>query len=181
MKGVVFTEFLQLVEDEFGYEVVDSILNTASDEGAYTAVGTYDYQELIQMVVALSEKVDVAVPVLVKTFGRYLYGKLTAGYADKVAGFQSSFELMENIEDHIHVEVLKLYPNAELPSFSYERPNEDTLVMNYQSSRPFADLCEGLIEACITHFEEDVDIQRENTAADGTSAKFTLVKSSVAV
>ena len=180
MKGVVFTEFLQLVEEKFGYEMVDSVLLKAcpANHGAYTSVGTYDCQELIDMVVALSEKVDIATPELVKAFGKYLFGKFTSGYSEQISGFTTSFELLEKVEDYIHVEVRKLYPGAELPTFSYQRPDENTLVMTYQSNRPFADLCEGLIEECIVHFKEDVLLHRENLNEDGTAAQFTMTRQS---
>jgi len=58
MKGIVFTEFLQLVEEKFGYEMVDKLLVAANLEhgGAYTAVGTYGHQELITLVSKLSDE-----------------------------------------------------------------------------------------------------------------------------
>lgn len=176
MKGVVFTEFLQLVEEKFGYEVVDQVLveSNLENQGAYTAVGTYDYNELIQMVVALSQNVGIEVPVLVKTFGRHLFEKFAEGYATKISGFQSSFDLIEQVEDYIHVEVRKLYPEAELPTFTYQHIDDETLVMTYESSRPFADLCEGLIEKCIEHFGNDATCTREDLLANGTKTKFTL-------
>ncbi|MBT8311465.1 MAG: hypothetical protein HKP23_01335, partial [Flavobacteriaceae bacterium] len=39
MKGIVFTEFLEMVEDKFGLEVVDTIIEKAElpSEGVYTA------------------------------------------------------------------------------------------------------------------------------------------------
>jgi len=42
MKGIVFTEFLDLVEEKFGMEMVDKIITQSEleSEGAYTAVGT---------------------------------------------------------------------------------------------------------------------------------------------
>ena len=90
----------------------------------------------------------------------------------------STFEFLQRIDQHIHVEVRKLYPDAELPTFKYNKLNDDTLEVIYQSSRPFADLCEGLISECIVHFEEKISVQREDLADDGTSAKFTLLKQS---
>ena len=50
------------------------------------------------------------------------------------------------------------------------------MTMEYSSKRPFADLAEGLINACIEHFGEPVDVQRENLSADGTAALFTLTR-----
>lgn len=183
MKGIVFTEFLQLVEDNFGYETVDRILMKAApaNDGAYTSVGTYNHSELIEMVVALSNETGVDVPALVQTFGRYLFGKFTVNYSEQIEGYTSSFELLENVEDYIHVEVRKLYPDAELPTFQCRRPDDRTLIMSYSSSRPFADLCEGLIRQCVEHFGEDIEIQRTDQSPAGTAAEFKLQMQTVSV
>ena len=75
MKGIVFTELLELVEEKFGYETVDQIISAANleNDGAFTAIGTYDHNDLLKMVVALSQQVGVPVPVLVNTFGKHLF------------------------------------------------------------------------------------------------------------
>ena len=43
MKGVVFTEFLEMVEQKFGMEMVNALIenNELSTDGVYSAVGTY--------------------------------------------------------------------------------------------------------------------------------------------
>ncbi|MEO0814052.1 MAG: heme NO-binding domain-containing protein, partial [Myxococcota bacterium] len=45
MKGIVFTEFLEMVEDRFGFEAVDRLVTASGsdNDGVYTAVGTYDH------------------------------------------------------------------------------------------------------------------------------------------
>ena len=179
MKGIVFTEFLQLVEEKFGYDMVDKLLLIAKpeNEGAYTAVGTYDHTELIQLVVTLSKEIDAEVSDLVKLFGGYLFKKFSAAYSDLIfSNVDNSFDFLENVDGYIHGEVRKLYPGAELPVFEYNRPDDQTLEVLYKSSRPFADLCEGLMGACISHFGEDIEVEREDLSHDGTSAKFTLVR-----
>ena len=71
MKGIVFTEFLEMVESEFGLEIVDQVITQSNlpNDGVYTAVGTYDPNELVTMVVKLSEIKGAPVPELVKAFG----------------------------------------------------------------------------------------------------------------
>ena len=51
MKGVVFTEFVEFAEEEFGLGVADDMISrcTLPSGGAYTAIGTYDHRELVQM------------------------------------------------------------------------------------------------------------------------------------
>ena len=46
MLGIVFTEFFDLVDEAFGEEILDDIIDMAnlSNDGAYTAVGRYATQ-----------------------------------------------------------------------------------------------------------------------------------------
>jgi hypothetical protein len=75
----------------------------------------------------------------------------------------------------VHVEVRKLYPDAELPTFDTSRTDDNTMVMVYRSTRPFADLARGLIEGCIVHYGEPVDVHMEDLSDEGrTHVRFTL-------
>ena len=178
MKGVIFTELLELVEDQFGYEVVDKMISEAALEngGAFTSIGTYDHGDLLKMVVSLSNQLGVEVPVLVKTFGKHLFKTFSKKHASKIAGMNSAFELIEKVESFIHVEVRKIYPDAQLPTFEYEYLDEDTLIVKYRSERPFADVCEGLMEQCIEHFGEEISISRTDIEPAGTATDFMLKK-----
>ena len=82
MKGIVFAEFIELVEEKFGFEMADDIIEKCDlpSEGAYTQVGKYDHQELIDLVVALSKETNISVEDLVKTFGQHLLNKFTKSY-----------------------------------------------------------------------------------------------------
>ena len=73
MKGIVFTEFLEMVESTFGLETVDYIITNSDLEskGAYTAVGTYDFGEMLRLVTNLSEKVNSPVDDLLYVYGTY--------------------------------------------------------------------------------------------------------------
>jgi hypothetical protein len=172
MKGVVFTEFLEMV----GPDVADQLLDDCDLEsgGAYTTLGTYDHQEMLKLVVRLSEITNTPVPDLVQTFGKHLLGRFVQQYPDFFREAPSAFDLLERIEGHIHVEVRKLYPDAELPTFKTERDG-DRMVLVYSSSRPFADLAEGLIHGCIAHYGDGIKLARHDLpGAPGTSARFEL-------
>ena len=74
MKGIVFTEFSEMVEKMFGEEMLDDIIDSTQPKsgGAYTTVGTYDHAELVNMVVELNKRTEIPVPKLIYTFGEYL-------------------------------------------------------------------------------------------------------------
>ena len=180
MKGIVFTEFLEIVEGEFGLAVADRIIEGAqlAHGGAYTSVGTYDHNEFIRLIVGLSEATGIAVPDLMRLAGMRLFGRLAARYPEFFAGLRSSFQLLERIEDHIHVEVRKLYPDAELPTIICERPDAQHLTLTYRSSRPFGVLAEGLIGGCIAHFAEAIDMTTTDlSGGSATHLRFSLTRS----
>ena len=49
MKGIVFREFIAMVETQFSLETADHIISASnlSTDGAYTSVGTYPPQEMV--------------------------------------------------------------------------------------------------------------------------------------
>jgi len=171
MKGVVFTEFLEMVENKFGLELVDQLIESSDlpSGGAYTSVGTYDYQELIQLVVKLGKEISAPVPDLVKAFGSHLFERFTASYPFALQGVGNAADFLANVEGIIHVEVKKLYPDAELPKIDFHRTNENDWQLDYQSTRPFADLCEGLIQACIEYFGDQGELTREDNNQSNSS------------
>jgi hypothetical protein len=178
MKGLVFAEFLEMVENTFSLEIADRIIEEANlpSGGSYTSIGTYDHGEILELVTHLSRITQIPVNTLVEKFGEYLFGRFVEGFPAFFAGIDSAFGFLQNIEEYIHVEVRKLYPDAELPVFTCETPDTQTLIMTYRSKRPFADLAEGLIRACISHYGGGIELARENLSDDGTAARFTLTR-----
>lgn len=163
MKGVVFTEFLELVEERFSAELVDDIIDDAElpSGGIYTAVGTYPHNEIVALVAALSRRTGLTVSDLLLTYGEHLFGKFVSGYPAFFANVSDAFTFLSGIEDIIHAEVLKLYPDAELPRFTIEQHDPSRLVLVYDSQRHFEDLAEGLMRGCVAHFGGGIDIHRE--------------------
>ncbi len=176
MKGAVFTEFLDLVEGKFGYPMVDRLLTKGCPfHGGYTSVGTYDYTQLLDMVTELADAANAPVPDLVQVFGRHLFGRFLNMYPEAFKGITNTYDLLRQVESAIHVEVRKLTPDAELPSFQFPPRSDGCLELIYQSSRPFADLAEGMIQACIVHYGEAYELEREELPGPlGTHVRFLL-------
>lgn len=178
MKGIVFTEFIDMVESKFGFGMMDDIIESSNlpSGGIYTAVGTYDHTEMVQLVVELSKRTEIPVNELLKIYGKHLFGVLMQSYAHFFPNIQSAFDLFEQIDSHIHVEVLKLYPDAELPKFDTIRINDSTIEMLYQSERKMADFAYGLIEAAIEYYHEEADIEVNQLNESGSLVKFIISK-----
>ncbi|MHC5537349.1 heme NO-binding domain-containing protein [Singulisphaera rosea] len=184
MKGIVFREFLEMVEEVFGMDVTDRIIEESGlpSGGAYTSVATYDHHEILTLVGKLHEQTQIPVADLVRAFGRHLFQRFVTLYPAFFVDVPSAFAFLERIDGIIHVEVRKLYPDAELPGFECEPLDPDRLVMTYRSQRPFAELAEGLIQGCVEHYKEAITIEREDLegSPDETRARFLLTKRSAA-
>lgn len=179
MKGIVFQGFLNLVEETFGLEMMDAIIEESdlASGGAYTSVGTYDYGEIVTMAGNLSARTGVPTRDLVRTFGCYLFSHLAKAHGNLVAKHKTAFDLLDSIERDIHREVRKLYPDAELPYLDCTIENEQTMHMLYRSKRPLADVAHGLIEGCAAHYGDVITIESEDQSDENeTRVLFSVTR-----
>ncbi len=178
MKGVVFTEFLEMVEDKFGFETADAIVVNSNlpSGGIYTSIGTYAHQEMIVLLQQLNLRTQIPIPDLLRNYGQHLFSRFTEMYPVFFTHAKTAFEFLESIENHIHTQVLKLYPDAELPKFETTRKSENTLEMLYRSDRAMGHFAHGLIIGCLNYFDERADVKIEYLDDKGTMIQFLIVK-----
>ena len=178
MKGIVFTEFLELVEEKFGLEVVDEIIEKSQleSQGIYTSVGTYAFSEMLQLLQHLSANTHVSIDDLLLVYAEHFFGVLEKSYPGLIASYKDPIEMLASIENHIHVEVRKIYPDAELPSFEVLEKTSNSLIMIYKSSRAMHHFGLGLMNKTFEHFDTSATIVLEKIKEDGTEVKFIIKK-----
>ncbi|MEM9544580.1 MAG: heme NO-binding domain-containing protein [Bacteroidota bacterium] len=176
MKGIVFTEFIDMVESKFGYETVDHIIEASDLEsnGIYTSVGTYPHSEIVQLLLNLSDRTKMDAQVLLKAFGEYLFDTFLKSYPQFFTAKENAFEFLKSIDSHIHVEVLKLYPDATLPKFETTEDDNGSLIMTYTSERKMSALAEGLIEKSIEYYGHPHSVEKKNKKEDGSEVEFII-------
>lgn len=110
MKGIVFREFIAMVEDQFSLATADHIISASnlSSDGAYTSVDTYPHQEMVDLVTHLSEATRISVTDLLHHFGKHLFERFCVIHPEYVKTHESAFELLRQLDGQIHVEVRKL-------------------------------------------------------------------------
>lgn len=164
MKGIIFVELLLMAESVVGEEAVDEVLDSLDlpNFGAYTSVGNYPCSELMTLCAAFSKATNIPDATLQTTFGKWIFSKFAENYGIFFEDKNNAFEMLESIDGEVHVEVRKLYPEAELPKFITKRVDENVLQMRYFSDRPLVDFCLGMIQACLEHFGEKAEIERTN-------------------
>jgi hypothetical protein len=178
MKGIVFTEFLDLVEIKFGLEMVDQIITSSNLEsnGVYTSVGTYSFSEMLQLLQHLSENTGISIDDLLLTYAEHFFSVIENSYPGLLATYKDPIEMISSIENHIHVEVRKIYPDAELPTFEVIEKTTNSLIMIYKSSRAMHHFGLGLMNKTFEHFESKATIVLEKIKEDGTEVRFVINK-----
>jgi hypothetical protein len=175
MLGMVFTELLDMLEQRFSPELVDQVLGAAElpHGGAYTAVGYYPHAELQRILLALSAQTGLGEEELVRAFGEFLLKRFHQRYPQLFAGCGGLYDFLAGIDGHIHVEVRKLYPQAQLPRFELLERSARHVCLRYQSPRRMVALAEGLIRGAAVHFAEPQRISHR--AADPAEPDTVLI------
>lgn len=180
MKGIVFTEFLELVESKFGLKTVQDVIDACDlkTNGVYTAVGTYDHKEMFEMVGKLSEIKNIPVSALLQSYGTFFFSVLSQSYP-KFMDKNNLFSFLGSIDGYIHPEVLKLYPEAELPKFTSETIDENQMKLIYESSRKMSDFAIGLIKGAANYYKIKIKVDILDIKDEGKTValKITNIES----
>jgi hypothetical protein len=177
MKGIVFTEFLDFVEQLHGPDVVDTVIQAAAlpNGGAYTSVGTYDHREMLSLVKITSDHTGLQQSQITSTFGIHLADSLMHCYGFIYKESNNLFDFIALVDRYIHVEVRKLYPDAELPSFEVSYQGAGEIRLRYRSQRKMHDLAHGLILGSARFYETPVSVDLSlGVDAKGDFADFRI-------
>ena len=176
--AIVFTEFLDLVESTFGLEIVDEIIEKSDlpSKGAYTSIGTYAFSEMLSLITNLSEKTSMSVDELLHVYGLHFFSVIERDYPGILKTYSGPMDLLSSVESHIHVEVRKIYPDAELPRFEMTEKTENKLVLIYYSSRSMYAFAHGLIEKSFEYYGKSANVTYEKIREDGSEVKFVILK-----
>jgi len=178
MQGTIFTAFSEMIIDKMGMEQWNDLLEKTEPEskGMYTSGEQYEDSELVNMVVALSEKTGVEVEKLIQAFGQYLFASLWENCPTDVSKIENLREFLLSIHSVIHVEVKRLHPNAYLPKFEYEDGEGTDLIMYYSSKRKLCHASVGLIYGAAKQFNEEITIDHPECMHSGKDRCKLVVK-----
>lgn len=178
MQGAIFTAFSDMIIEKMGMEQWNELIDKTSptSNGIYTSGAQYEDSELINMVVALSEKTGIPAEKLVEAFGQYLFDILYKNSPVDVSKIDNLRDFLLAIEDVIHVEVKRLNPDSYLPTFKYEDGPNGELIMYYSSKRQLCHASIGLIFGAAKQFDEVIEISHPQCMHDGAQSCKLIVK-----
>lgn len=161
MKGVIFNVVEEVVTERFGAETWDVLLDRAAVDGAYTSLGNYDDAELVRIVAAASDSLELPVDDVLRFVGSAGFARLAGRYPRFLEGHTTSRTVLADLNGVIHPQVLTLYPGATVPDFEF-RSTDHRIELTYRSARGLCHLAEGLAEGAAVYFGETVAIAQSS-------------------
>lgn len=167
MKGVIFNATQEAVIELFDEDTWDDLLDAAGLEGVYSSVGTYEDADLVAIVVAATKATGLSADEVMVAVGRKALSHLADRVPSLIGDCTNAYEMLGMIHDVIHVEVMKLYEDAQPPQFSYSDLPGGGLRMGYRSPRNLDALAEGLVYGVGDRFGEELQVTRHPATSDG--------------
>lgn len=167
MKGAVFIALQEMIVEKAGLEVWHNVLDAAGNDGVFTATMNYDDAELMALVGAVCDTLDMSAVEAQRLFGHYLFGFLHRGhpiFADSKPDF---FSFIESIGGVIHLEVVKLDEQARPPKIDVSLNENGTANLTCFSERKLCYLAEGLLNGAAEHFGIKIKMDHFKCMHDG--------------
>lgn len=169
MKGIIFNLLEDMIVEKWGDDVYEDILATTAlqSKDPFVAPGTYPDADLMALVMAVSKRFNMTVPDVLRNFGRFCLPKLLERYPHFAAKFSHPKDFLASIDSVVHVEVNKLYSQVETPSFQYQSPDADTLIIVYKSKRKLCHFMEGLLDGVAEYFKQPFSYKQNQCLLQG--------------
>jgi Haem-NO-binding len=156
MKGIVFNLLEEVIRKQYSEDVWDSLLDSAHLDGAYTSLGNYGDEELMKLVSAASQALQLPPSEIVRWFGFHALPLMAEKYPAFFKNHRSTRPFVLTLNHIIHPEVRKVYPGADVPEFDFDTSSDEHLLVGYHSPRRLCMFAQGLVEGAAVFFSEDV-------------------------
>jgi predicted hydrocarbon binding protein len=172
MKGIVFNIFESFLVEHHGrdffYEVVDE--SNLITEEPFVSPGTYPYEDLLEILGVTCRKLEISPEDALRAFGKYSFKFLDEKYPEYKKKNNTPILYLEGIEEIIHQDVKKLYPDAKPPVFKYEKESDHHLQVEYISERKLCHFMEGLIEGIEELFSRKISYSQLQCVHSGAKS-----------
>jgi hypothetical protein len=171
MKGILFNLAEEVVQEAYGDEVWERMLDESGVDGAYTSLGNYPDEEFFALVAAAAGILGAPSGDVIRSIAQGAMPLLVERYPGFFDGHESAHTFVLTLNQIIHPEVRKLYPGADVPEFDFEDGGPGgELVIGYRSKRRLCALAEGFILGAAAHFGESVTINQTHCMLEGAAS-----------
>ena len=177
MKGFFFTKFLELLEEDYGLEMVGKIINEATlkSQGIFDPLGTYSNSEMAQLLQCLSKNTGVSINNLLLLYEKYFFTDIEKKYQSLIATSAVPNQMISRIEDNIQTMVKEIYPDVELPFLKINKKTDKEPIIKLKFRKPpYFRL--DLMNKTFKYFNLKASLVQQKVKADNQEFKFTIHK-----
>ena len=177
MKGFFFTKFLELVEENYGLEMVSKITNEATleSQGIFDSLGNYSNFEMAQLLQCLSKNTGVSINNLLLIYEKYFFTDIEKKYQSLIATSAVPDQMISRIEDNIQTMVKEIYPDVELPFLKINKKTDKEPIIKLKFRKPpYFRL--DLMNKTFKYFNLKASLVQQKVKADNQEFKFTIHK-----
>ena len=155
MKSLLFTELLEMVEEEYGYSVANSMVLNADlrSRGIYAPARAYHWNELNTMMAHLHQQTLVPFDLLAQDFGRHLCKRILIAYPQQKKYINRIFALITK--------------KTEAPVFRYIHSDDKSLTLHYNPAVTTNCFTNSVIKGYLAHLQQLSRVS-ETSLPDGT-------------
>lgn len=175
MKGIVFNLLEEVVTQQYGDDIWDSLLDAAGLDGTYTSLGTYPDEQIGALVAIAAQKLGLTPFEVLRWFGQRSMPLLVERYPEFFRSQSSTRPFLLSVNHIIHPEVRKIYPHAQVPTFEFSDTPDGRLMMGYQSPRRLCALAQGFAEGAAAHYGESIRFDHQECMHKGDDRCLCLI------
>ena len=166
MKGVLFNVVEDVVTEALSADAWDDVVDDSGVSGAYTSLGDYPDGELVSLVDATAAATNLSQTETLQLSGRLGFKHLVSRAPQLLDGIEDWRGVLNSLDDIIHPEVRKIYPDADVPGFD-AITDGDALLVTYSSKRGLCALADGLVLGCGDWFDTPLVVEHESCVHTG--------------
>ena len=162
MKEIIVKCLSELVKSDFGEDQWKEIMQQ-SGENPYiviNAISDIDDQRVLKLFENTCNVLNLSKQQVCDAFGNYFVNTFaTKIYAVFYGKFKNAKEFIMGMDD-VHDIVTRSLINARPPRFTIEEVDENTIIVNYRSTRNMIDFYIGLVKGVGNYFNTPIGIKK---------------------
>ncbi len=162
MKGIVFVNFNEFINELWEDEFWDNLLNEAElpSGGVYTTFDTYDDQKLFTLIYQAVDKKNIYVKDAQFVSGKWVFREFYSFAPAGVHNFTDVFESAHTVQSFIHLEADKLDTDTLHPKSMFLSGTPKKILSHYQSVGKLCFLCEDILPSPARHAGQKVKVSQ---------------------
>lgn len=177
MHGFVMNQLQQFVESTASKGKWFAILEQAELEDAeFYTVTNYPDAQMLALVEAASNILDLSQNEVLESFGTYLGKSLFTTYRPIIDPELRTIEFLEHVEGSMHKVVRARNSQAHPPVLDCQKVGPDEITIGYSSERKLCAVARGMANGIAEHYGEKIEVSEDSCMHDGDAQCLIRVK-----